>query len=69
MIPDDAVFRIPSVDDIAALTRALIDLSDQKAKREVMGMTIKDIADRVLMTWEQRVTVETDLIQSVAKTN
>lgn len=69
LIPDDAVFRIPSVDDVAALTKALIDLSEQTAKREVMGKTIKGIADQVLMTWEQRVSVETKLIQSVARAN
>lgn len=67
IVPEGSVWRIPSVDDVAALTGALIELSAQPAKRKSMGKAIKDAADKFLLTWEDRVSAETKLIRSIVR--
>lgn len=67
LVPEGSVWRIPSVDDVAALTSALIELSAQPAKREAMGKAIKVVADEILLTWEERVSAEIRLIRSIAR--
>lgn len=67
LVPKGSVWRIPSVDDVAALTSALIELSAHPAKRESMGKAIKEAADKFLLTWEERVSAETKLIRSIVR--
>lgn len=66
LVPEDAVWRVPSVDDVGALADALLTLSREPERRERMGRTMAALADELLPTWEVRVRRELEILERVS---
>lgn len=65
LIPREAAWRIPSVEDTQALSEALLMLHADPERRRMMSEALAAVADDLLPTWEQRVASELEMLQGL----
>lgn len=67
ILPADAVCRIPSTDDVIALSSLLVYLAENPAKRRSMGNLVRERSSEFLVSWDTRIKREFDLITATAE--
>ena len=62
LLAPETVFRIPSSDDSEALADAILTLHQDPGRRKKMSEAMRELAQRELSTWEERVTKEVQIL-------
>jgi len=65
VIKDNAVYRVNSSDSIDEICNAIIILADNNNLRNSLESEIKNMADKVIHSWEKRIAWEYDLLKSI----
>jgi len=67
ILPPDAALRIASADDVDGLAQAILHLSDAPQERQALGEKAAEAARRHIVTWDERVNTEIQLLREIAE--
>ncbi len=69
LVPESAALRIDSPEDGAGLSAAIVHLHHAPEERAERGARAKEIADKLIPTWDERVAREIALLEDIASSN